>query len=182
MNSDILCQRAFCTGIPTITCKKCNIVKYCSKHCMQRDLPGHSIICDASFCIMVTKYINLLKTRKAVLRPTVSYPLEYVLDERGYQIGLNKLYICLVCNSTTPPKVVHYKKLLDRVYYVKCDVCRVSKRTICTNTYKDASLCRSGLPTYMLLREFMCDMPTDIFNYIISMIIDTSCVKHLVNI
>ena len=177
-----------------ITCGTCNITKYCSEACMQKDIPGHNIICNADYSQMLRAYCEHLKTFK-MPKLYLSYPMDTKLIINSqkciYSVGLSGEFFCICCKKhgtielgggTNESEGVRLQNHdVTKIYYSRCAECYDKDARICPLGYVNTKLCWRGLAGLMILREFIATsgIPSELFSYILVIVNNVSCKQHL---
>lgn len=181
------CQSSACFNRSKMTCATCNIVTYCSEACLQKDIPGHSIICNADYPQMLRAYCNHLKNL-TFQKACMTYTSHTGINGELYDVGFSSEAFCICCKTYGYNDNYHVNSgcsgilLNDNVYYKRCDNCHRDDLRICPLSYVNTKLCWSGLASMMILREYIRSIsaPSDIFRYILGIVSEISCKQHLI--
>ena len=168
------CMRWLCNKDPTIICKKCDIVHYCSQECRQIDSPAHNIICRDSRAMMLKAYYEYLVVTK-MFSVHLSSPTLRIIDNRTLIIGLSNKCVCILCFSYNNVYGRNDIKLAKHVHYSRCDDC--CRYELCPIEFIERRKCVCAI-NYLVLQTYMKkypEYPSDIFNYIIGIARNIQC-------
>ena len=199
--SRVVCLRYDCGETASITCSTCNIVRYSSENCMQKDIPGHNIICNADYSQMLRVYSeHMKKPRFSFTEAYLSHYTRTKIHDDYYQVGFSRGFFCICCKGQG---LINKDDTHDNgdvlleidvrndghecgVYYGRCGECYDQVVKICPVSYDVDKLCWRGTISLMILREYMVSdnvviggMPIDILSYILGIISNVSCYKHM---
>lgn len=186
ISARVMCQRYWCAKQAQLYCDKCNQVQYCSRSCMNDDIPGHSIICDRDYPSMLKKQHAFLQSFKA-FSPIITYPFVHNINSTGYRVGLANDHMCVFCKRTNMSNgrksIIFIPAINNRDYvstYDCCDDCNNQGLILCTNGYVEKSQCMHGMRPLLSLKKYIVknNYPYDIFSYILSILLRVTCL-HL---